>query len=90
MKKWADEKRRPLEFKAGDQVLVKLNPEQRKFMRGRDRRLVRKYKGPVTILKRIGKCAYKIDAPSWLKVHPVFHVSYLKPYYPNNEDPTRK
>ncbi|GMP96988.1 hypothetical protein CsSME_00045408 [Camellia sinensis var. sinensis] len=89
MKKWADEKRRPLEFKAGDQVLVKLNPEQRKFMRGRDRRLVRKYEGPVTILKRIGKCAYKIDAPSWLKVHPVFHVSYLKPYYPDKEDPTR-
>ncbi|TYK15559.1 reverse transcriptase [Cucumis melo var. makuwa] len=28
MKKWADKKRRPLEFRAGDQVLIKLQPEQ--------------------------------------------------------------
>ncbi|KAA0041499.1 reverse transcriptase [Cucumis melo var. makuwa] len=28
MKKWADKKRRPLEFRAGDQVLIKLRPEQ--------------------------------------------------------------
>ncbi|XP_028122704.1 uncharacterized protein LOC114319840 [Camellia sinensis] len=88
MKKWADEKRRSLEFRVGDQVLVKLNPEQCKFMRERDKRLVRKYEGSVTILKRIGKCAYKIDVPSWLKVHPIFHVSYLKPYYPDKKDPT--
>ena len=32
MKKWADEKRRLLEFKVGDQVLMKLLPEQRKFL----------------------------------------------------------
>ena len=89
MKKWADEKRRPLEFKAGDQVLVKLLPDQRRFMRGRDKRLSRKYEGPVTIHRKIGKCAYKIDAPEWLKVHPVFHVSQLKPYHADKEDPTR-
>ncbi|TYK01231.1 reverse transcriptase [Cucumis melo var. makuwa] len=28
MKKWADKKRRPLEFRAGNQVLIKLRPEQ--------------------------------------------------------------
>ncbi|KAA0053608.1 reverse transcriptase [Cucumis melo var. makuwa] len=28
MKKWADKKRRPLEFRAGDQILTKLRPEQ--------------------------------------------------------------
>jgi hypothetical protein len=89
MKKWADEHRRPLEFKAGDQVLVKLKSDERKYLRGRDKRLVRKYEGPVTIIKKIGKCAYKIDAPSWLKVHPVFHVSLLKPYNPDKEDPSR-
>ncbi|XP_022148918.1 uncharacterized protein LOC111017468 [Momordica charantia] len=31
MKKWADKKRRPLEFQAGYQVLVKLRPEQLRF-----------------------------------------------------------
>ena len=40
MKKWADEKRKPLEFKVGDQVLMKLLPEQWKFLRGRDKRLI--------------------------------------------------
>ncbi|KAH7864844.1 hypothetical protein Vadar_034546 [Vaccinium darrowii] len=67
MKKWVDENRRPLEFKADDQVLVKLKSNVRKYLRGRDKRLVRKYQGPVTIVKKIGKCAYKIDPPSWIK-----------------------
>ncbi|XP_074283925.1 uncharacterized protein LOC141608473 [Silene latifolia] len=89
MKKWADENRRLREFKVGNMVMVKLNKEQMRFLRGRDKRLVRKYEGLIQVIKRIGEVAYKLDRPAWMKCHPVFHVSCLKPYYPDPEDPTR-
>lgn len=89
MKKWADQNRRPVEFDVGDMVMVKVLPEQLRFLRGRDRRLIRKYEGPIRITKRIGKSAYKVDPPTWMKIHPVFHVSRLKPYHPDEEDSNR-
>ncbi|KAK9664191.1 hypothetical protein RND81_14G024800 [Saponaria officinalis] len=89
MKKWADQNRQPREFKANDMVMVKINPEQWRFLRGRDKRLVRKYEGPLKIVKRIGRAAYKLETPDWMTCHPVFHVSYLKPYHPDQEDPRR-
>ncbi|XP_074297249.1 uncharacterized protein LOC141627954 [Silene latifolia] len=63
MKKWADQNRRPREFKVGDMVMVKLNKEQMRFLRGRDKRLVRKYEGPIQVIKRIGEVAYNLDRP---------------------------
>ena len=89
MKKWADKGRRAQQFKVGDLVLVRLVPEQTRFLRKQDRRLVRKYEGPVKILDRVGQASYKIDPPKWMKVHPVFHVSNLKPYHADPNDASR-
>ncbi|KAI4313112.1 hypothetical protein L6164_026120 [Bauhinia variegata] len=87
MKKRADKGRRPLELQVGNLVLVKLNPKQLKGMRATcDRRLTRKYEGPFPIIAKVGKVAYKIDLPVWLKVHPVIHNSNLKLYHPDAED----
>ncbi|KAK3021351.1 hypothetical protein RJ639_045984 [Escallonia herrerae] len=51
----------------------------------------RKYEGPLTIVKKIGKMAYKVDPPHWWsrQLHPVFHVSILKPFYEGTVDPSR-
>ncbi|KAJ7974913.1 Ty3/gypsy retrotransposon protein [Quillaja saponaria] len=89
MKKLANKGRRQLEFQVGDLVLVKLTKEQLKGLRGQDHKLIRKYEGPLPIVSKVGKVAYKIDLPPWMKIHPVIHVSNLKPYHPDPEDPAR-
>ncbi|KAJ7970903.1 Retrotransposon protein, putative, Ty3-gypsy subclass [Quillaja saponaria] len=75
--------------KLRDLVLVKLTKEQLKGLRGQDHKLIRKYEGPLPIVSKVGKVAYKIDLPPWMKIHPVIHVSNLKPYHPDPEDPSR-
>ncbi|KAA0067362.1 reverse transcriptase [Cucumis melo var. makuwa] len=86
MKKWADKKRRPLEFRAGDQVLIKLRPEQVRLRGRKDQRLVRKYEGPVEVLKKVGNTSYRVALPTWMKIYPVIHVSNLKSYHQDTED----
>ncbi|KAJ0894123.1 putative nucleotidyltransferase, Ribonuclease H [Helianthus annuus] len=89
MKKWADDKRRHVEFQVGDQVMVKLLPQQFKSLRGVHKGLVRKYEGPFPVVARVGKVSYRLQLPPKLKIHPVFHVSYLKPYHADEEDLNR-
>ena len=45
MKKWADSKRRHLEFNVGDMVLVKIVPAQHKSTRSLHKGLIQKYDG---------------------------------------------
>ncbi|KAK3005988.1 hypothetical protein RJ639_016555 [Escallonia herrerae] len=49
-----------------------------------------KYEGPLTILKKIGKMAYKVDPPYWWshQLHSVFHVNMLKAFYEETADPS--
>jgi hypothetical protein len=49
------------------------------------RKLAPKYLGPYTISAKISSTSYRLDLPSTLKIHPVFHVSMLKPYQESEE-----
>ena len=81
MKKWADTRRRHVEYKEGDQVMIKLLPQQFKTLRKVHKGLVRCYKGPFRVVRRVGNVSYQLQLLPRLKIHPVFHVSLLKPYH---------
>nr|GEY88431.1 hypothetical protein CTI12_AA187700 [Tanacetum cinerariifolium] len=81
MKKWVDERRRHVEFKVGDQVMVKLLLQQFKSLKNVHKGLIRRYEGPFSMIGRVGKVSYRVQLPLKLKIHPVFYVSFLKPYH---------
>ncbi|GAV67223.1 Chromo domain-containing protein/gag-asp_proteas domain-containing protein, partial [Cephalotus follicularis] len=89
MKKRADKKRKPQEFQNGDLVLIKLQPQNYKAFRSLHKGLVRRYEGPFLIVRKVGKVAYMVELPPKLKLHPVFHISLLKPYHSDKENPDR-
>ncbi|BBN67554.1 hypothetical protein Prudu_111S000300 [Prunus dulcis] len=89
MKKWADKHRRDVVFQPGDLVFVKLNPSQHKSTRRLHKALLRRYEGPFPIIRSVGRAAYRVELPPRLKIHPVFHVSNLKPYHADPEEPSR-
>ncbi|XP_075674950.1 uncharacterized protein LOC142644162 [Castanea sativa] len=91
MKKSTDKGRRPLKFQVGDRVLLKLTPQiWRKFKsEAIHQGLVPKYDGPFEVVKRVGVVAYKLKLPKRFQIHPTIHVSFLKPYHGDAEDPTR-
>ncbi|GJZ92010.1 putative nucleotidyltransferase, ribonuclease H [Tanacetum coccineum] len=77
MKKWADEKRRHVEFEVRDQVMVKLLPQQFKSLRKVHNGLIRRYEGPFPMIGRVGMISYRVQLPPKLKIHPVFHVEEI-------------
>ena len=44
----------------------------------KDNKLAPKYYGPYKVLKKIGSMDNKLEFPATSRVHPIFHVSYLK------------
>jgi hypothetical protein len=83
MKIQADKHRIDREFQVGDKVLLKLQPYVQNSVVSRSHpKLAFKFFGPFTVLQRVGSVAYRLELPSTALVHPVFHVSQLKPFIP--------
>ena len=77
---YADQKRRPLHFEVGDQVL--LSTKNLTLQGMGPRKLYPRFIGPFPIAQTIGASACKLTLPDGWRMHPVFHVSLLKPYHP--------
>ncbi|KAJ9514280.1 hypothetical protein QJQ45_012211 [Haematococcus lacustris] len=76
---YANKARRDVEYKVGQKVL--LSTKNLKLQPGKARKLIPRYVGPFEILLLVGAVAVKLDLPaSMSRLHPVFHVSLIKPY----------
>jgi hypothetical protein len=91
--RYYNSKKRRVEFKVGDKVLLatanlKLLGEQK-----RARKLTERWIGPYRVKKVINRNAYELELPPSLKIHPVINVSQLKEYrdgtdlFPNRPQP---
>ncbi|KAJ9515073.1 hypothetical protein QJQ45_012601 [Haematococcus lacustris] len=75
---YANKARRDVEYKVGQKVL--LSTKNLKLQPGKARKLIPRYVGPFEILLLVGAVAVKLDLPaSMSRLHPVFHVSLIKP-----------
>ncbi|GJW53602.1 hypothetical protein Tco_0097687 [Tanacetum coccineum] len=78
-KSYADNRRKPLEFEVGDQVLLRVSPWKCVMCFGKKGKLAPRYVGPFEILERIGPVAYRLRLPKELsEVHDTFNVLNLK------------
>nr|GFB81056.1 putative reverse transcriptase domain-containing protein [Tanacetum cinerariifolium] len=78
-KTYADLKRKPMEFRVGDKVMLKVSPWKGVVHFVKRGKLNPRYVGPFKVLERVGHVAYKLDLPEDLsRVHNTFHVSNLK------------
>nr|GFB99515.1 reverse transcriptase domain-containing protein [Tanacetum cinerariifolium] len=62
-KNYADRKRKSMEFKIGDRVMLKVLPWKGAIRFGKRGKLNPRYVGPFKVLAKVGKVAYKLELP---------------------------
>ncbi|GJW06119.1 putative reverse transcriptase domain-containing protein [Tanacetum coccineum] len=77
--RYANIRRKPLEFQVGDRVMLKVSPWKGVVRFGKRGKLTPRYVGPFKVIERVRTVAYKLELPQQLsRVHNTFHVSNLK------------
>lgn len=87
-----DARRRHIEFKVGDRVLLS-TADLKLATQGTSKKLQPKFTGPFKITAKVGANAYTLELPRQLsKMHPTVNVSRLRPYKDNDQAtfPTRE
>ncbi|XP_066308742.1 uncharacterized protein [Miscanthus floridulus] len=85
MKSQADKRHSDRTFSIGNMVFLRLQPYVQSSLAPRShQKLCFKYFGPFKINDKIRAVAYKLEIPPSSTIHPVFHVSLLKPAPPTN------
>ncbi|PHJ18928.1 retrotransposon ty3-gypsy subclass [Cystoisospora suis] len=79
---YANSRRRAVEFQEGDKVWLLVSHLPTATISSL-RALALRYKGPFKIIGKVGKRAYRLKSPPSMLMHPVFHVSLLKPWRAN-------
>jgi len=80
MKKYADIQRTKRTFELGQAVYLLLQPYRETSVTHRPAlKLAPRFYGPFTIIRKVGEITYELDLPRESRIHPVFHVSQLKP-----------
>jgi hypothetical protein len=74
-----------LSLQVGD--LVWLSTKHLKLNITGSRKLTRRYIGPFPVIKVVNPVTYKLQLPTQLKIHPVFHISELSKVRPNTRLP---
>ena len=73
-----------MRFSVGDQVFLRVWPMKGVMRFGRRGKLSPRYIGPFEILQTVGEVAYELALPpAFSAIHPVFHVSMLRRYIPD-------
>ena len=76
-KVWYDQTAWMRELKPKDQVLVLLPTT--------DNKLLAKWQGPYTVIRRMGKVNYEVDIPGSRSRRKMFHINLLKKWYESEE-----
>ena len=79
-KSYADGSRLFKEFQVGERVYLCVKPRKRSSQIGSCANLTPQFCGPFSIIESIGLVTYQLPLPPTVKVHEVFHVSFLKKY----------
>jgi hypothetical protein len=86
----ANKSRREVSYMVGDQVLLSSNHINLASQASRPtKKLQHRFIGPYRISQKVSPVAYKLDLPDTLHIHPVFHVSLLRPYKEPTSFPDR-
>ncbi|MCO5558964.1 hypothetical protein L7F22_012555 [Adiantum nelumboides] len=79
--KHANKHRRHAEFNEGDLVLLYVASHRDKTVKSVFPKLRPRFYGPFKIIKKNSVVSYKLELPpSWGKLYPTFHISWLKQY----------
>lgn len=83
---YANQRRRHFKFSEGDEVMLSTENLAQQYG---VRKFSARWSGPFKIIQKISATAYKLQLPNTWRIHPVFHVSLLKPAVFSDKYPHR-